>query len=219
MPLVMVDTNIAVRATLPIPGGVARKLWVIFAYGAATYRAEHLALDLEELAAEQVREGGVVRAHEAQIAEARGEVARLEELLPVGTPSDWVLAGSSAAWDEYERIARERAANLKRKITPAIAEKLMRRYQSVCVVAPKPAYASDVPKLTLDTDDDLLVFDALRTDVDIFISDDAHVVPVEDDGCKEYEQGGRRLQAMRFQYFLDHYCESIDWDAIDGGWI
>lgn len=218
MPLVMVDTNIAIRATLPIPGGVARKLWVIFAYGAASYRAEHLALDLGELAAEQVREGGVVRAHEAQIEKAEAEVARLEELLPVGTPSDWLLAGSAAAWDEYERIARERAANLKRKITPAIAEMLLRRYQSACVDAPKPAYVV-APQLTADPDDDLLVFDAMRVGADIFLSDDTDVVPDEADGSKEYEHGEDRVQAMRFQYFLDHYLDAIDWDQIDGAWI
>lgn len=142
----MVDTNFALRATFPVPGGAARKLWVVFAWN-------------------------------------------FEEVLPIGTPSDWVLAGSMACWDEYERKARGPAKPFNRKIDAGTAAQLLRRYQSVCVVAPMPAYAYDVPQLTSDPDDDLLVYDALRSGVDIFISDDQDVVPDEADGCKEYEHG------------------------------
>lgn len=219
MPLVMVDTNIALRATLPEPGGIPRKLWVLFAYGAAALRLEALTSDLEALVSEQSRSGGEIHEADALLGHARHEVARFEELLPVGTPDDLVLAGSAACWDEYERKAREVAARFDRKVDAKIANALRRRYQSVCTTAPTPAYATDVPPLTSDPDDDLLVFDALRVDADIFISQDTDVVPEADDGSRDYGHGDKRLTAMRLEKFIEVCCSSVDWDQIDGSWV
>lgn len=215
----MVDTNFALRATVPTRASVARKLWVIFAYGAATERAEQLELDLDALASEQAQKGGVIHASDGAIIAAQNAVAKFEELLPIGTPSDWVLAGSQAAWDEYERKALELGPKLGGKIDAKTAAKLLRRYQSICVASPRPSYARDVPQLTPDPDDDLLIYDAIRTGVDIFISDDRHVVPKAAGGCQEYELEDKRLQAMRSNYFIDNYCGLIDWDRIDETWV
>jgi len=48
MPFVMVDTSVSLPATLS-PRGMARKFWVLLAYGALTYEIEHREQELQEL--------------------------------------------------------------------------------------------------------------------------------------------------------------------------
>lgn len=219
MPLVMVDTNFSLRATIPRPGGLARKAWVLFAFGAAQLRAEQLELDFAELNGEAARSGGRLSRSESLFTASAAELARLEELLPIGTPTDWALAGSQACWDEYQRKALELASRLHRSITPRQAGLLRQQYEALCVVAPKPSYALQVPALTPDPDDDLLVFDAMRVGADIFVSDDPHVIPADADGAIDYEFGELSVRAMTPGYFFDQIGNEVDWDSIDGSWI
>lgn len=51
MPLVLVDSNVALPAILGGPHAFARKLLVLFGVGAAMLRAEQLELELETLRA------------------------------------------------------------------------------------------------------------------------------------------------------------------------
>jgi hypothetical protein len=48
LPLVTVDTSVAVLATLR-GGGMPRKFWVLLAFGGLAYQAEHGRLDLDAL--------------------------------------------------------------------------------------------------------------------------------------------------------------------------
>lgn len=88
----MVDSNVSLPATL-IATGLMRKFWILLAFGAATYRAEHLQLELDALEAEATDVGGEIHGREAlERLTTQAERARavMEALLPVGTPSDWV---------------------------------------------------------------------------------------------------------------------------------
>jgi hypothetical protein len=48
VPLVVIDTNVSLPATLSSTG-LTRKFWMLLAFGAASYRAEHLHLELDAL--------------------------------------------------------------------------------------------------------------------------------------------------------------------------
>jgi hypothetical protein len=61
MPLLTIDTSVALPAALAA-GSHPRKLWVVLAYGALTYQAEHLQLDRDLLAATPANDGGEVHA-------------------------------------------------------------------------------------------------------------------------------------------------------------
>lgn len=109
MPNVVVDTSVSLPATLSL-GGARRKLWIVLALGALTYEVEHGRLELDTLAAEAERHGGVVGGHEKtleRLEQASDRRAALRERLPYDTPEDWVAIGSRALFDEYERKLKE----------------------------------------------------------------------------------------------------------------
>lgn len=163
MPFVLVDTSVALPATLS-PGGFMRKFFVILAYGAVTHEVEHRRLELEELAKEAECLGGAVRGLEPvenRLALLDDRCAALEELLPYGTPDDWVAVGSAPLFDEYERKVRETG----HKLNPAIREEdipiLRRQIEALCVAAAPPFDTTTSPPLTRDPTDDPLVYSAL----------------------------------------------------------
>ena len=103
MPLITVDTSVALPAALKA-GSLPRKLWVVLAYGALTYQAEHLRLDRDELVQLAAAEGGEVLATGAldelvDSAERRRVV--LAELLPYRTPSQYVAVGFASLFNEF----------------------------------------------------------------------------------------------------------------------
>jgi hypothetical protein len=55
--LVTVDTSVALPAPLR-SGGMPRKFWLLLAFGALTYEAEHRRLDLDALRQENEAAGG-----------------------------------------------------------------------------------------------------------------------------------------------------------------
>lgn len=57
MPFVVVDTSVALPATLS-PAGLARKFFVLLAYGAISYEVEHAQLEIDELAKQAEASGG-----------------------------------------------------------------------------------------------------------------------------------------------------------------
>jgi hypothetical protein len=90
------------------PGGMMRRFWVVLAFGALTYEVEHRQLELDELSQRAEREGGVVgglKEVRNRVEEARNWRAALVELLPDGTPDDWVAIGSAPLFDEYVTVA------------------------------------------------------------------------------------------------------------------
>jgi hypothetical protein len=92
VPFVVVDSNVSLPATL-ISSGLMRKFWILLAFGAATYRAEHLHLELDALEAEATYLGDEIHGRDALrrvTTQAERTRAAMEEVLPVGTPSDWV---------------------------------------------------------------------------------------------------------------------------------
>jgi hypothetical protein len=213
----VVDTNVSLPATL-ISTGLMRKFWVLLAFGAAAYRAEHLQLDLDGLEVQATDGGGEIHGRDAlkrlatQADQAR---ASMEELLPVGTPSDWVAIGGVDLFSEYERKVEEVAAKLRVDPPPDPA-KARRQVEAVCVAAEASFDPADVPRLTSDSDDDLIVWTALRGGADLLISDDKHVVPDEAAGPHSYAAGDSTVVAVRFGYLIDNYLDEVEWDRIDG---
>lgn len=221
MPLITLDTSVALPATLS-PSGLARKLLVILAFGAVSYRAEHLRLEHDLLLETVERDGGEVHGLEvveAAIDEARRRRAGLAELLPFNAPDDYLAVGFAALFDEHERKLRE----VGRRLDPALREedapRLRRQLEAICVAGPPPFDSSAVPALTRDPADDPIVFGALLAGSDFLISDDRDIVP---DGAEhEYEHREHRLRAMTFGHFIGQCFEPDDfpWPLVDGAWL
>jgi hypothetical protein len=197
-----------------------RKFWVILAFGALTYECEQRRVELDELQREATatggRVGGLDQALEL-IAAAEERRSAIAELLPYGTPDDWVAVGSATLFDEYERKVRE----IGRKLDPAIADedipRLRRQVQAVCVAGAPPLDArEDIPTFTRDPDDDPIVFSALRGDVDLLISDDKDVVP--DRRSQTYRHEDHRLLAVTFGVLVEDHIDAA-WADIDGSWL
>jgi hypothetical protein len=188
------------------------------AFGAATYRAEHLQQELDALEAEATDVGGEIRGREALerlTTQAERSRAAMEELLPAGTPPDWVAIGGVDLFSEYERKVEEVSAKLRVDPPPDPA-KARRQVEAVCVAAEASFDPADVPALTADPDDDLIVWTALSGGADLLISDDKHVVPDEAAGSRSYAAGDRTVLAVRFGYLVDNYLDAVEWSRIDG---
>jgi len=217
VPFVVVDTNVSLPATLSATG-LTRKFWILLAFGAATYRAEHLALELDALEREHGDAGGELGGREALqdlVTRAEGIRAAMEEVLPVGTPNDWVAVGGADLFSEYERKVESVAAKLG--IDPAPDRAAARRQvEAVCVAAEPVFDPADVPALTTDPDDDLIVWTALNAGADLLVSDDRDVVPDDAGGARFYEHGENRVTAVRFGYLAENYLDGVDWSHIDG---
>jgi predicted nucleic acid-binding protein len=221
MPFVLVDTSVALPATLS-SRGFTRKFFVILAYGAVTYEVEHRRLELEELTKEAGATGGTVDGIERvenRLALLDDRRAALEELLPYDTPNDWVAVGSPALFDEYERKLVEVGTKLNPALRSEDVPVLRRQFEALCVAASPPFEPSRSPGLTADPEDDPIVYGALLADADFVISDDRHIVP--DRSEQFYEHEGRSLTAMTFARMIERFFvpENIDFDEIDGGWL
>ncbi|HEX3737701.1 MAG TPA: hypothetical protein VHV53_09180, partial [Solirubrobacterales bacterium] len=140
MPNVVVDTSVSLPAALS-PGGARRKLWILLALGAPTYEVEHGRLELDALRARADQEGGVVGGMEKsldRLERASDRRAALSELLPYGTPDDWVAIGSRPLFDEYERKLREVGTRLDPHLREEGIPLLRRQMEAVCVIAAPP---------------------------------------------------------------------------------
>jgi predicted nucleic acid-binding protein len=222
VPLVTIDTSVALPAALAA-GSHPRKLWVVLAYGALTYQAEHLRLDRELLAETAANEGGEVRAVSAfdeLIESAERRRAVLAELLPYETSDDYVAVGFTALFDEFERKVRAIGRKLDPSLEPEDAAKFRRQFEAICAVGPAPFDSGEAPALTRDPKDDPIVYGALLAGSDFLVSDDRqHIVP---DGVdREYEHGEHRLRAMTFGRFVHECFEPADfpWREVDGAWL
>ena len=221
MPLVVVDTSVALPATLS-PRGLARKFWILLALGALTYREQHLRLELETLEREAAESGGTIGgriAIETMIERFAERRAALAELLPHGTPSDWTAAGSAYLFDEYERKVRLVGAKLGRDIDDQEVAQLRRQVETLCIAGPAPFDPTTIPSFTSDRSDDAIVYTALQTGADLIISDDKHIVPRQSGGAHIHEQDHRRVLAVTFDRLLHDHLYDIDWDKIDGAWL
>lgn len=217
MPLVVVDTSIALPATLS-PTGLTRKFWVLLAYGALVYREEHLRRELDALESE-AGGTGELRGRDAigaLIATAAQRRAALAELLPYDAPADWVAAGSGYLFDEYERKAMEVGRRLGRAIDREEAARLRRQVQAICITGPEPFEPADAPALTRDPADDPIVCTALRARADLLISDDRDIVPDRKAGTHLYEHEDSTVLAITFGCLVDQYLSDVDWSAIPG---
>lgn len=217
MPIVVVDTNVSLPATLAATG-LTRKFWILLAFGAATYRADHLRLELDALQREAAGVEGEIVGRESLdrlIAQAEHARATMEELLPVGTPSDWVAVGGVDLFSEYERKVGPVAAKLRLDPAPdpAVAR---RQVEAVCVAAEAAFDPAQVPALTPDPDDDLIVWTALSAHADLLVSDDKDIVPAAEDGSCVYEHGDKRVLAVRFGHLVANHLDDVAWDQIDG---
>lgn len=219
MPSVLVDTNVALPALLS-PRSVPRKFWVLLAFGALTYEVEHARLELDALVAEAEAAGGRVgglEQAEDRVARPADRRAALAEVLPHGTPEDWVAVGSAPLFDEYERKLREVGPKIDPNFSDDDVRRLNRQAQAVCVAASPDFDLTAVPSLTRDPDDDAIVYSALLADVDLLVSDDQDVVP--DDEAHFYEHGEHRVLAVTFHRLIANHCDGIDWKAIDGSFL
>ncbi|MGH3042151.1 MAG: hypothetical protein ACRDNG_10525 [Gaiellaceae bacterium] len=221
MPFVVVDTSVSLPATLSSTG-LARKFFVILAFGAITYEVEHRKLELGELVKEAQAAGGRVHGldrvnHQITLAEDRR--AALEELLPYGTPDDWVAFGSAPLFDEYERKLRAIGPQLKPTLREGDIPILRRQVQAICAAGSPPLEAGRVPALTRDPEDDPVVYTALLADADYLISDDSDIVPGRAE--HRYEHEGHSVTAMTFHHLMTTYFDpvGVDFDEIEGSWL
>lgn len=217
MPFVVVDTSVSLPATLS-SSGLTRKFWVLLAFGAVAYRAQHLQLELETLDLEAADVGGAVGGRES-LERLAGEAERarvaMEGLLPIGTPSDWLAVGGVDLFSEYERKVEAVAA--KMGLDPAPDAAMARRQvEAICVAAEPLMDPGEVPPLTPDPDDDLIVWTALASGAEILVSDDRHIVPAEADGAQFYEHEDTSVLAVRFSHLVDNQLAGIEWAEIDG---
>jgi hypothetical protein len=221
VPLITVDTSVALPAALKA-ASVPRKLWVVLAYGALTYQVEHLRLDRDELVQLAATEGGEVlatRALDEMIESAERRRTVLSELLPYGTPSDYVAVGFASLFNEFERKVREAGRRFDPELQAEDAAAIRRQFEALCAVAAPPFQPTNLPALTRDPEDDPIVYGALLADCEILISDDKDVVP---DGIEQgYEHGEHRLRAVRFGRFISEVFEPTDfpWSEVDGVWL
>jgi predicted nucleic acid-binding protein len=217
MPVVVVDTNISLPATLT-PTGLTRKFWILLAFGAATYRAEHLQRELDALEQDTADVRGAIVGHnglERLVVQARRTRTAIEELLPLDAPSNWVAIGGVDLFSEYERKVGVVAAKLG--VAPAPDPASARRHIEAVCVAAEPAFDStQVPSLTSNPDDDLIVWTALQAGADLLISDDKDIVPADEGGSCLYEHGGRSVLAVRFGRLVQTHLHGVDWNQIDG---
>jgi hypothetical protein len=221
VPLITVDTSVALPAALK-PQSYPRKLWVVLAYGALTYQVEHLRLDRDELVQLAAAEGGEVLATgglDSLLDSAERRRAVLAELLPYGTPSDYVAVGFASLFNEFERKVREVGRSFDPEVRPEDAAAIRRQFEAVCPVAAPPFQPTDLPALTRDPEDDPIVYGALRAGCDILISDDKDIAP---NGLEQdYQHGEHRLHAVRFGRFISEVFEPKDfpWNEVDGSWL
>jgi predicted nucleic acid-binding protein len=221
MPFVVVDTSVSLPATLS-PRGLTRKFFVLLAYGAVCYEVEHGKLELDELAKQAERTGGramgLDRAKD-QRALAADRRAALEELLPYGTPDDWVAIGSAPLFDEYERKLREVGKRINPTLRDEDVPKLRRQVEAICAAGSPPFDPRDAPALTRDPEDDAVVYTALLGGADLLVSDDRDIVP---DGVEhQYDHEGRLLTAVTFGELMESRLGvlAIDFDEIEGSWL
>lgn len=220
MPLIVLDTSISLPATLSRRGAMTRKLWALLAYGALTYRVEHLQLDRAELVALADETGGEVAGLDAldrMVDDFEHRRAAVAERLPPDAPTDLVAVGFAALFDEYERKLRDIGARFQPGLTADEIAMLRRQCEAICVVGPTPFTADDVPTLTPDKKDDPIVYGALLADADYLISDDRHIVP--DQNEHTYGHEAHRTLAVTFNRFAQTYMrpQPFDWDGVDPG--
>lgn len=221
MPFVVVDTSVSLPATLS-PTGLMRKFFVLLAYGAVSYEAEHGQLEIDELAKQAEDSGGQVmgleRAEDRR-ALAADRRAALEELLPYGTPDDWVAIGSAPLFDEYERKLRDVGGRIDPGLRDQDIPKLRRQIEAICAAGSPPFDPQKAPALTRDPQDDPVVYTALLGDADLLVADDMDIVP---DGVEHhYEHEGRLVTALTFGELMENRLApiGIDFDEIDGSWL
>jgi predicted nucleic acid-binding protein len=221
MPFVVVDTSVSLPATLS-PRGLTRKFFVLLAYGAASYEVEHGQLEIDALVKQAEDSGGramgLDRAKDRR-ALAADRRAALEELLPHGTPDDWVAIGSAPLFDEYERKLREVGRGLDRELRDEDIPKLRRQVEAICAAGSPPFEPREAPALTRDPEDDPVVYTALLAGADLLVADDRDIVP---DGVEQhYEHESRFLTAVTFHELMENRLGllGIDFDEIDGRWL
>ncbi len=221
MPLVVVDTSVSLPATLS-PRGLTRKFFVLLAYGAVSYEVEHGQLEIDDLVKQAEGSGGEVRGIERakdQRALAADRRAALEELLPPGTPDDWVAIGSAPLFDEYERKLREIGAKIDPNLRDEDVPRLRRQVEAICAIGSPPFDPRKAPALTRDPEDDPVVYTALLGGADLLVSDDRDIVP---DGVEHhYEHEGRLMTAVSFGELMESRLAAlgIDFGEIDGSWL
>ncbi len=221
MPSVVIDTSVSLPATLS-PRGMARKLWVLLAYGALTHQIEQHRMDLDLLRVEAETIGAQpvgLRQAAAEAKTAERQRAILRELLPHNAPEHWVALGSAALFEEYERKVREIGKRLNPNVRKADVGALRHQMQAICVAASPPFDTAQAPAFTGDRRDDPIVYTALLGGADYLISDDLDIVP--DRHEHHYEHEGHDVLAVTFGRFLAAYFEptGLDWGAIDGRWL
>ena len=221
MPRVVVDTSVSLPATLS-PTGMARKLWVLLAYGALNHQIEQHRVALELLRAE----AETISAEPKGLQQAATEVgateqrrATLRDLLPGNAPEHWVAVGSVVLFAEYERKVREIGTRLNPNVRQRDVAALCHQLQAICVTASPPFDPPQAPILTRDRQDDPIVYTALLAEADYLISDDRDIVP--DRREHHYEHEGHHVLAVTFNRFLAIHFEptNLDWAVIDGGWL
>ncbi len=160
---------------------------------------------------------GASRIPSKRLERASDRRAALAELLPHGTPDNWVAIGSRPLFDEYERKLREVGTRLDPHLRKEDVPLLRRQMEAVCAIAAPPFADSAVPVLTADPKDDPILYTALSAKADLLISSDKHLVPDRKEELWEHEAG--TVLALTFETLLADRLSGVDWDGIDGSWL
>jgi predicted nucleic acid-binding protein len=221
MPHVVLDTSVSLPATLSSTG-LARKFWLLLAYGALHHQGEQRHAEIDALRSEAQSTGATVAGTGEGVADSEDfeqRLAILRDLLPDDAPTHWLAVGSAPLFDEYERKVRD----VGRRLNPAVRESdvapLRRQMEAICVLGPPPFETAQTPVLTRDRRDDPIVYTALLADADYLVSDDRDIVPNGHE--QHYEHDKHHVLAVTFNQLLSNHFEpaNLDWGAIDGRWL
>lgn len=105
MPHVVLDTSVSLPATLSSTG-LARKFWLLLAYGALHHQLEQRHAKIDALRSEAQSTGATVGGIGEGVANPEDfeqRLAILRDLLPSDAPAHWLAVGSAPLFDEYER--------------------------------------------------------------------------------------------------------------------
>jgi predicted nucleic acid-binding protein len=201
---------------------MARKLWVLFAYGALSRQIEQHRIELDLLRVDAEATGAQPTGLQQGAAEteaAEQQRAILRNLLPDNAPEHWVTLGSAVLFEEYERKVREIGTRLNPNVRESDLRPLRRQMEAVCAAGSPPFDPAQAPTLTRDRQDDPILYTALLGEADYLISDDRDIVP--DRHEHHYEHEGHHVLAVTFNRFLTAYFEpaNLDWSAVDGRWL
>jgi hypothetical protein len=199
-------------------GGHRRRLLVVFAYGALSFRVRSLAEEFDLIEDELQRAGATAGGPSIErfVEEAGARKARMEEFLPPMTPDDLYLAGARHLFDEIELKAND---DYWKRDLPDFDGDLgpvaRRQLVSLTPVVVPDFDPFGVQRFTADRKDDYLIHTALVADAFAVLSDDRRHVSTSEGAPTMYGSAGNRVGAYQFASFIEEHVNTLHFDLGD----